>query len=923
MMALGPLAFVAPWILAGLVTLPVLWWLLRIMPPAPRLVPFPAIRLLFGLKQTEETPHRTPWWLLLLRLFLATIVILALAHPLLNPGAPLGGSGPLLLVIDDGWAAARQWPDRQAAMRKLIDQAEQEGKAVMLLPTAQPETGEPVHVSRLLRANDARQVAQAMEPKPWATNRLGALAALTDVSFESSVNAVWLSDGLDDQGPSGTETPATQLMRRLQSLGSVRLITHQPLRMARLLLPPEITGTGLTLKAARAAAGQEEAVTVTGLTDDGRVLARQPVRFASGAATAETTLELPVELRNRLARLAIEGEDTAGAVVMLDERYRRRPVGLVSGETAEMAQPLLGDLFYIERALTPFAELRKGNILDLIKRELAVLVLADIGDFTNAEDAAVEEWVTRGGVLLRFAGPRLAEGSDRLLPATLRRGGRSFGGVMSWALPLQVETFEAQSPFAGLPISPEVTVKEQVLADPSPDLSRKVWARLSDGTPLVTADRKGAGWLILVHTTANASWSNLALSGVFVDMLRRIVSLSQGVAGADGTAALPPLLTLDGFGRLGTPPGTTQAIRSDLFAQARPGPRTPPGYYGTESSRRALNLGGSVPPPRAMGTLPSGVTREDFETGAQQIDLKPWFLIMAMLVLLLDFVIALILRGLMPGMNAPSARASAATAALATLMLIGMPLNDGAQAQGRDPGRNDEAFILKAGDNIHLAYVVTGVLRVDEDSRAGLAGLTLVLLRRTSVEAGDPIGVNLDRDDLSFFPLLYWPMSEEQEVLSDTAIAALNQYMRNGGTILFDTRDQGVSIGEGTQALRRIAGGLDLPPIIPVPAEHVLTKAFYLMKDFPGRYAGGTLWVQQPDLRVNDGVSPVVVGGNDWAAAWAIDAKNQPLYPVVPGGDRQREMAYRFGVNLVMYALTGNYKADQVHVPQILERLGQ
>ncbi len=918
MLALGGLAFLAPWLLAALAVLPVLWWLLRIMPPSPRLIPFPAIRLLFDLKQTEETPHRTPWWLLLLRLFLAALVIVALAHPLLNPGVPLGSGGPLLLVVDDGWAAARQWPERQAALRQLLDQAERDGKPVVLLPTAPPETGEPIKPSRLLRAADARQAALALAPRPWPSDRAAALAALDGLTLDGAVDSVWLSDGLDDQAPSGTESPATLLMRRLQGLGSLRLVTFRPQRLARLLLPPDASSAGLLLKATRASAGVEETIAISGMTDDGRLLARTTLRFASGATAAEVQTELPVELRNRLARLSIDGEDTAGAVVLLDERYRRRPVGLVSGETAELAQPLLGDLFYLDRALAPFAELRRGTILELLKRELAVLVLADIGAFTGAEASGLEEWVTRGGVLLRFGGPRLAEGEDKLLPVALRRGGRTFGGVMNWAEPLHLEPFEAQSPFAGLAVPADVTVRGQVLAEPAPDLSRKVWARLSDGTPLITADRHGGGWLILVHTTANASWSDFALSGLFVDALRRIVALSQGVAGADGAAPLPAMTTLDGFGRLGQPPGTSLAIRSDLFAAARPGPRTPPGFYGTEGSRRALNLGATLAPPRPFAAVPEGVVREDFETGLRQLDLKPWLLVLAMAVLLLDFAIALILRGLMPGLRAPSARAAATASVIGLALALAAP-PDAARAQARV----DEPFTLQATKDLHLAYVQTGVARIDADSRAGLAGLTAVLGRRTSIEAAEPMAVDVETDELAFFPLLYWPMSEEQKALTDTAVDALNQYMRNGGTILFDTRDQGVSIGEGTMALRRIAGGLDLPPIVPVPAEHVLTKAFYLLQDFPGRYAGSTLWVQQPDDRVNDGVSPVVVGGNDWAAAWAIDNRNQPLYPVVPGGERQREMAYRFGVNLVMYALTGNYKADQVHVPAILERLGQ
>jgi hypothetical protein len=157
------------------------------------------------------------------------------------------------------------------------------------------------------------------------------------------------------------------------------------------------------------------------------------------------------------------------------------------------------------------------------------------------------------------------------------------------------------------------------------------------------------------------------------------------------------------------------------------------------------------------------------------------------------------------------------------------------------------------------------------------------------------------------------------------AAKRLSEYLRHGGIIMFDTADQ-LGFGGGgdsSVSLRHLLRDMDVPPLIPAPPDHVLTKAFYLLRDFPGRYDGGVIWVEQGEGRVNDGVSGVIIGSNDWAGAWAIDDGGHPLYATVPGGDRQRELAYRFGVNLVMYALTGNYKSDQVHVPAILERLGQ
>jgi hypothetical protein len=203
-----------------------------------------------------------------------------------------------------------------------------------------------------------------------------------------------------------------------------------------------------------------------------------------------------------------------------------------------------------------------------------------------------------------------------------------------------------------------------------------------------------------------------------------------------------------------------------------------------------------------------------------------------------------------------------------------------------------------------------------------------VLRDRTSVNAEGAVGINVESDELSFFPLLYWPMTPEQPALSDAAIGKLNAFLRTGGTIFFDTRDQatgggGALAGPGAEKLRELTQGLDVPPLTPAPPDHILTRAFYLMQDFPGRYTGGDLWVETADATVNDGVSTIIIGANDWAGAWATGPGGAPMLPVVPGGERQREMAYRFGVNLVMYALTGNYKSDQVHVPAILERLGQ
>jgi hypothetical protein len=892
------ISFAAPWLLLALPALPLLWWLLRVTPPQPRRQDFPAAILLRDLPATEETPHRTPWWVLLLRIAAAALIILGLARPVLGPGGAAGGAGVLLLVLDDGWASGPDWPLRIAIAQSELERAGREGRPAALLGTAPGEGAQPPRVIGPMPAADLAPRLAALRPRPWAPDRAAALAAL-----EAWVRAepgpfqpLYLSDAL-----AHGEAPAAEaLIARLAATGALTLARAEE-RPVRLLLPPRTEGDRLHLTLRQSPVNLVTEASVVARAQDGRPIARASLRLAPGATEGEAVLDLPTEVRNRVFRLDLAEEAGAGGVVLLDERFRRRPVGLLPGAEEAADAPLIGELFYLDRALAPFAELRRGAVEALLARPISVLILADRPVAPGPELEALTRFVERGGTLVRFAGARLAERPDPLLPVQLRAE-RQLGGALSWEQPQRLAPFPEGSPFAGLAVPGEVTVERQVLAEPSARLAERIWARLADGTPLVTAETRGQGRIVLFHVTANAEWSDLPLSGLFVSMLRRLVALSAGVTGQEGEGALPPLETLDGFGRLGSPPPGAQPMGPG--AEPLPSARHPPGWYGTpgaEGFRRALNLGAALPAPALIPPPPAGVAQRAIAGIPPERDLGPWLLAAALLLLALDLLLSLRLRGLL-------GVARAAGIALALLLPGAAFAQDG-----------QHALVTR------LAFVVTGDAQTDQTTRQGLAGLSDFVNRRTAATLADPVGVTPGRDDLSFFPLLYFTVRPDAPALDAPAIAALNAFMRQGGIIVFDTRDEGS--GEGfapgaRQALRRVTQGLAIPPLMPVPEDHVLRRAFYLLAELPGRFAGGTVWVSREQDRANDSVSPVVIGGHDWAGAWAVDERGQNLHAAVPGGARQRTLAYRFGANLVMYALTGNYKGDQVHVPAILERLG-
>jgi len=898
MLALGSLAILAPWLLLGLAALPLLFWLLRIVPPAPLRVRFPAIRLLFGLVARDEAAVKTPWWLIALRLALAAAVVVGLAHPVWRPEQPLGGDGPLILVIDDGWAAARDWEARIAVADRLLADAERAGRPALVVATAPSERDGRVPQARLMPAAEARALVRALRPKPWPTDRAAATAGIAEAPHPAT--AAWIADGVDDGA-------AAALANALAALGPLEVLSSAGTEGPLVLVPPATRTHRFELELARVGATGPRRAWVRLSAEDGRLLGRGEVVFGAGDDRASLALDVPSEARNLAVRLDIEGERTAAATVLLDDRWRRRPVGLVSGGSLERDQPLLADTYYVARALEPFTELRHGDLETLMAAPPAVLVLADVAKIPGALVPALEDWMAAGGVLVRFAGPRFAEGPDDLVPVSLR-GGRSIGGAMSWADPARLSPFEAPSPFVGLTIPNDVLVARQVLAEPKLDLPGKTWARLTDGTPLVTAEPRGDGWLVLVHTTANTAWSNLAISGLFVEMLERLVELSAGTPGDDVSAPLAPLASLDGFGVLGPPPALARALTPDAPDDVPPGPEHPPGLYGPAAAPRAFNLGAFVAGAAALPPWPPGTTVRPF-TVAREWDARPWLFVLAVLLAAAELAASLAVRG----------RAVVLVRAGAAALLIVLA--------GPPPAKAlDDGYVIDAASEFRLGYIVTGDREIDDISRAGLWGLGTILRSRTSVEPGDPMAIDLEQDELIFFPLVYWPITPDQPRPSDLGRAKIDRYLRTGGILVLDTRDPDSALagGGGTAAaLRRLLAGLSVPPLVPVPVDHVLTRSFYLLDEFPGRWTGGQVWIEQSDAGVNDGVSSLVVGSHDWVAAWAMDSRLQPLLPVVPGGERQREIAYRFGINLVMYATTGNYKADAVHVPTILERLGQ
>jgi hypothetical protein len=277
----------------------------------------------------------------------------------------------------------------------------------------------------------------------------------------------------------------------------------------------------------------------------------------------------------------------------------------------------------------------------------------------------------------------------------------------------------------------------------------------------------------------------------------------------------------------------------------------------------------------------------------------------ALALLTLDLLISLRLRGIL------LTRAAVA-------MLLAVSLIHGARAQ-------DAALATT------LAYVITGDAATDQISADGLSYLSAVVSTHSSARLGGPVGVTPGIDGLNLYPLLYWPVLANAAAPSPAACAAFTSYMQHGGLLVLDTQGgdadtpgSGAGFAPGASAaLDRVTACLDLPPLEPLEVTNVLAHCFYIVQDFPGKFTGAPVYIATAAARDPDGVTPILIGQNDWAGAWAHDGNGNAEQTPIPNGEDQRVISERFGTNLVIYALTGSYKADQANLPALLDKLGQ
>ncbi len=216
------------------------------------------------------------------------------------------------------------------------------------------------------------------------------------------------------------------------------------------------------------------------------------------------------------------------------------------------------------------------------------------------------------------------------------------------------------------------------------------------------------------------------------------------------------------------------------------------------------------------------------------------------------------------------------------------------------------------GAQVRLAWLkVPGAV----DPTSSLTAWAQEIRLRTSIDiAAQPVGVRPEDPALFSYPLLYWGGDKAPGHLSDQAVAALRQHLSTGGMLFVDNTGRTEASQAFDQGVRHELARLFPQPLQRVAPTHVLYRSFYRLERPVGRRADAH---ELEGIRVGNQFA-VLYGRNDLAGALARQAVGGYALAVVPGGETQREQAFRLGVNLVMYALCLDYKDDHTHVMHLL-----
>ena len=885
--------------LIGLLSLPIIFFIVKLYPPTPREKKYSSFFLLKDILKTNNTKSKFPLWLLILRLLLCLLIIIFFSDPYLKKTSTTENYKNYVIIADNGWSITSNYQNYKNIIKDISIEAENHNKELHIYFSSLEKITKP---NIFKHHNEVMEFISRNAPLAQQTFRKNLNKILEQNNYFKSSKVFYIFSNFDS-GSLLAQNKTLSLIKENNSL--IEIIN--PIKKITFIKELNIKKEKLELKIQRKGYYANNDFTLKIFGDNSDVLFEKKYTFKSNLNEYKLLETFPLEVINQFFKIKILNESHAGATFYLDDYGKRVAIGLVAEDEISSEKPLLSPIYYIKKSLDQNHSIHIASIKKILEEKKSIIFLPSNNKVSKTDKKRLKNWVNKGGVLVRFSDKNIINQKNLYLDEknyfpSLRRIAKDF----SIQEKLSITPFKKNKLLSSLEIPNDLVFEKQLIID-NHKSDIVVLASLEDQSPLITMKYVGSGKVILFHVTSNNEWSNLPLSSLFKDIISKLllVPLEQKI---EYSEEMSMKFRINSYGELASPIKTYYYKNSDFLKENYPSFRNPAGIYENENLSIALNLSGNFNTESFFSNIDEKfLIKSNYEKSVFQ--LKNYILVLIFITFFLDMLINILLKN---NVLLIKFFKNIRISTFLLVFLIILPIHRKIDAS--------ENY-----NNLFLAYVKTDNKLFNQIAFSGLNNLKSYLIKRTSISPKGVKEIDIINDKILYFPLIYWKVADNINNLEEKTVKKIRNYLNTGGIILFDIIESsrsGSSTNEyALEKIKALFSDLGIEKLEQISKDHTIARSYYLLKNFPGRFDNRNLLIDTDNLDSKDGVSSVIVGSNDWTGAWAVDNNNYPLYQVVPGGDRQREISFRFGINLMMYALTGNYKSDQVHNKSILERL--
>lgn len=853
-----------------LLSLPIIFFISKLRPQKKYFGKFAGFFILKQIETTSNIPKNSPLWLKVLRTIFGFCLIIGFSGPYLIEHSNQTDKKPILFIVENDVALGNEIDEINNSIKAIITNPNNIGREYKIIALFDPQ--------KILENN--KSINFQIDVANFKINRETIIPKIKAINNEYEIH--YFTNDIESQSDN-------LFFEILKTKSNNNIFAHRPQKNFATI--KTITNDNNTLKLGIFAT-KSDIFKINAFDKNGQNIAK----FNANSNAANLTIGQ--DKISKIAYFEIEGQKNAGGVFIIDKNLIK-PI-VLSPKLINTEQPLISDAHFIWSSLKIFANPIDLEFDKIHKQNPNAIIFGDIAGFNNNETRILKNYMENGGTIIRFIGPKaIANPNDEILSANIssqiHKITTGFG-----VKPVVLLPFAKNSSFSNIQIPQNILVQNSIHFAQSAKPS-EIIAQLSDGSPYLSMKNFGRGKLYMFHINAAPIWSNAALSTFHMELIKEIIIQSKFIVknayDLNIQTTLNQTIEINKNGNLNRELERINSINTPITSEIFANEKLPPGLYENDGNALALNIGASFKNAKIIN-LPDFIKISNAENDKNKF--SDIFLIIAFILLFLDVIL-----------TSTNLKNIFKFAILIYAFNLFSPNLSYAQ-------------ITTLKDDLKLAYIITNDQANDKQSQSGLLGLANALEQRTNIEPNGTIGINLEKDELAKHPIIYWLIPKNGMEISQKSRDALNKYMQNGGILFIDTQALGMENSRAQNNLKKAVYGLKIPPLEKVPPDHVLKKSFYLLQNFQGFYKNSSLWVESAaskDVSANDGVTPIIISDGNFARLWA-GSKGQSITTIF-GGNFDDELGIRAGINIIIYALTGQYKGDQIHINSILKKFNR